>query len=101
MVTATGVADLPLVAGHPALDLVNTVEPRPRPGAGEPERDHLRAPDDVLTWATRAGLLTPPEAAADARAWQRRPGAGSAALTEVRALREALYLVLAGRLDGS
>jgi predicted RNA-binding Zn ribbon-like protein len=83
------VAELPLVGGHPALDLVNTVER----GRGE-RRDHLTDPTALLTWASRAGLIDDGEARAVADAWERDPASGRAALAAVREVREALHRVL-------
>jgi predicted RNA-binding Zn ribbon-like protein len=80
---------LPLVGGHPALDLVNTVEPgTPRP------RDHLADPPALLRWARRVGLVDDAEAAGVAESWDRDPGSGDAALAAVRDMREALHTVL-------
>lgn len=89
--TAPGIADLPLVSGHTALDLVNTVEPR-LPMAGRHE--HLAVPDDVLTWALRTGLVDTGEGRAVAAAWAASPAAAGRALTEVKQIREALSAVL-------
>ena len=50
--TAEGIHDLPLVGGHPALDLVNTVEPRFR---DTHPREHLTSPAALLAWAAREG----------------------------------------------
>jgi predicted RNA-binding Zn ribbon-like protein len=83
------VAALPLVGGHPALDLVNTVER----GGGE-RRDHLTDPPALLRWAARAGLVDDGEARAVADRWDRDPAAGLAALAAVREVREALHLAL-------
>ena len=83
------VAELPLVGGHPALDLVNTVER----GRGE-RRDHLTDPTALLTWAFRAGLVDDGEARAVADAWERDPASGLAALGAVREVREALHRAL-------
>ena len=83
------VAELPLVGGHPALDLVNTVER----GRGE-RRDHLTDPTALLTWASRAGLVDDGEARAVADAWERDPASGLAALAAVREVREALHRAL-------
>src|SRR5918994_975549 len=47
---------LPLVGGHPALDLVNTVEPG-TPTPGTRPRDHLADPAALLHWARRVGLV--------------------------------------------
>ncbi|WP_460515138.1 CGNR zinc finger domain-containing protein [Flindersiella endophytica] len=89
-------SNLPLVAGHRALDLVNTVEPRV---AGQPpERDHLGAPSALLVWARRAGLADEAELAEVARAWERDPGAARAALAAVTEIRESLYAALAATM---
>jgi predicted RNA-binding Zn ribbon-like protein len=84
---------LRLVGGHPALDLINTVEPRV-PGAA-PEKEHLGTPDELLGWAVRAGVVRPGEAPGIQRAWH-----GEQALAAVLAIREALYAALMIRLDG-
>jgi len=88
-------ADLPLVSGHPALDLVNSVQPR-LPVAGRHE--HLAAPDDLLRWARRAGLVDAAESRAVAAAWAGSP-AGDRALTAVIQTREALSAVLTAVLS--
>ncbi len=46
--------ELPFVAGHPALDFVNTAEQRGHPLAGEV----MRTPEDLLVWGRRYGLLS-------------------------------------------
>jgi predicted RNA-binding Zn ribbon-like protein len=98
---APSVDELPLVGGHPALDLVNTVEPR-LPATGRHE--HLAAPADLLAWAGRATLITAAEAAAVAAAWAASPGTAASALASVIQVREALAAALdeildPGRLD--
>jgi predicted RNA-binding Zn ribbon-like protein len=87
---ANSVADLPLVAGHPALDLVNTVEPRE---AGVAFREHLVMSEDVLVWARRAGMIDKAEADAVRTAWG---SGGEPAVAATREIREALYTVLSG-----
>lgn len=89
---ASNIAELPLVGGHPALDLVNTVSPRA--GAGAERHDHLREPGDVLVWARRAELLDAAEAAAVEAAWTAAPAAADGALRTVLDTREALYTAL-------
>jgi predicted RNA-binding Zn ribbon-like protein len=81
-----GIETLTLVGGHPALDLVNTVE-RGELTAGAPPRDHLATPKDVVVWARRVGLDpgTPDEAA----------------LRRLRALREAVHTAVLDRLGRS
>jgi predicted RNA-binding Zn ribbon-like protein len=88
---APSVRELPLVGGHRAIDLVNTVEPR-LPAAGRHE--HLASPADLLAWAQRAALITEPEAAVVTAAWAAEPGTASTALAAVIQVREALAAAL-------
>jgi predicted RNA-binding Zn ribbon-like protein len=76
------IGELPLVGGHPVLDLVNTVE-RGVATPGVAARDFLGGPADVVTWAGRAGV---------------GGSADGAALVRVRELREAVHTVLLDRL---
>ncbi|GGL08236.1 hypothetical protein Sme01_67980 [Sphaerisporangium melleum] len=87
------VSELPLVGGHPALDLVNTLE-RGTPLPGTQPRDYLSDPPSLLLWAGRAGLTGEAEARTVAEAWERDPGAAAAALEATREVREALYTAL-------
>ena len=94
--TAEGIDDLPLVGGHPALDLVNTVEPRI---ASTDRRDHLTTPNALLAWARRAALLDKGEAERVAAAWMR---SSDAALKDLRAtleLREPLDAALTALIE--
>lgn len=87
--------ELPLVGGHLALDLVNTVEPRfavPNP------REHLDSPTALVGWATRAALVSKTEARRVTDAWRTSPGSGTRALREVIDIREALYTTLLARI---
>jgi predicted RNA-binding Zn ribbon-like protein len=88
---AASVAELPIVGGHPAIDLVNTVEPR-LPVTGR--HDHLALPQDLLTWAHRAKIVDAPEARSAATAWAVSPASGNRALSAVKDTREALSEVL-------
>jgi predicted RNA-binding Zn ribbon-like protein len=90
----TDAATVPLVGGHPALDLVNTVAPREVLPDGSRPVDYLTSPAALLTWSGRAALADPAESELVAQAWQRNPGAGAAALDAVRDLRESLYIAL-------
>ena len=101
MPTYTGIRDIPLVAGHPALDLVNTVEPRRPVGAPGTVHEHLAGAGDLLVWAERALLITGAEAAAEAAAWADIPALATDSLDGVRAVREALFAVLRGSADSS
>ena len=84
-----------LVGGHPALDLVNTLDWRFREEGTE---ELLTSYVDVLSFAEQSELLT----AAEVRRLERAPGTEQdrrAWLSAVRALREALAEVLYARLD--
>jgi len=87
------IASLPLVGGHPALDLVNTVTPRVAVRGVLPH-DHLTDPPALLVWGRRAELLDESEARAVAQAWRADPGAAHAALDAVREIRDALHEIL-------
>ncbi len=92
----SGVTELPLVGGHLALDLINTVEPR-LPVAGRHE--HLAEPADLLIWAQHAGLIDAAEVAEVDAAWAAVPAAASAALTAAKEIREALSTALQAFLE--
>lgn len=84
------VSELPLVGGHPALDLVNTIE---RGGNPSPH-DHLSDSSVLLRWSVRVGVLSDAEAGQVQRAWQDGPAAAHAGLAAARDIREGLHLVL-------
>jgi len=81
--------DWRFVGGHRALDLANTVAPRP---PGPVERDYLSDPAGLLEWAQRTEVVDPGEAERVARAW--RP---EFAFADVLELRGMVDDVLAGR----
>lgn len=87
------VCQLPLVGGHPALDLVNTLE-RGAPLDGEPPYDFLSDTSALLRWTVRAGLIGDAEANRAGRAWRDDPAAAHAGLAAVRDIREGLHLVM-------
>jgi predicted RNA-binding Zn ribbon-like protein len=58
------IAELPFIAGHLALDFVNTAEERGDPDAG----DALRTPADLQLWGHRYGLLLRTASETDDRA---------------------------------
>jgi predicted RNA-binding Zn ribbon-like protein len=75
--------DLPFIAGHVALDFVNTAEERGHPDAG----DALETPSDLRRWGERYGVL----------------GEGPAGEPEFRRAieaRELLYRLLFARVHG-
>jgi predicted RNA-binding Zn ribbon-like protein len=86
-------SNVPLVGGHPALDLVNTVAPRePEPVADAV--DYLVDTAALLVWAGRAELIDGAEQEAVGATWATDPGAGRAALAAVKEIREALHTAL-------
>jgi predicted RNA-binding Zn ribbon-like protein len=91
-------SDLPLVGGHPALDLVNTVE-RGTPAPGGQPRDYLTDPPALLRWARRVNLVDDAEVGAVTDSWERDPGSAHAALAAVRDTREALHVALLATID--
>jgi predicted RNA-binding Zn ribbon-like protein len=93
------VTELTLVGGHPALDLVNTVE-RGTPAPGGQPLDYLADPPALLRWAPRVRLVDEAEVSAVADSWERDPGSAYAALAAVRDVREALHVALLATIDG-
>lgn len=89
--------DLSFVGGHPALDFVNTVDPR---GGPEPPVDHLPDFEALCRWAARISVLDRKRAEALARTGRREPERAAAAWRRAIALREALYRVLAALVQG-
>ncbi|MBB6473879.1 CGNR zinc finger domain-containing protein [Sphaerisporangium rubeum] len=87
---------LPLVGGHPAFDLVNTVEPRD----GAPPHDHLSGPAALLGWTVAAGLIDGDEAGRAGQVWRDDPVAAEAGLAAVRDVRESLRLVMFALVPG-
>lgn len=55
------IAEMPFIAGHVALDFVNTAEERGHPDAD----DALRNPADLRLWGQRRGLLSAPTEGGD------------------------------------
>jgi hypothetical protein len=87
------VGELSLVGGHPALDLVNTLE-RGLPLDGEPPHDFLPDASALLRWTVRVGLISDAEAKRVGRAWRDDPAAAHAGLAAVRDVREWLHLAM-------
>jgi predicted RNA-binding Zn ribbon-like protein len=92
------VTELPLVGGHPALDLVNTVE-RGTPAPGGQPRDYLTDPPALLRWARRVNLVDEADVSAVTDSWKLDPGSAHAALAAVRDAREALHVALLATID--
>jgi predicted RNA-binding Zn ribbon-like protein len=91
--TNGSLADLRIVGGHPALDLANTVAPRP-PAAVEWE--FLPDPAALLRWALLVGVIDEAEAQEVERSWRHTRGAAEEALADVHALRDLITPALAG-----
>ena len=79
------------LGGHPALDFINTVDPR----EGEEKVEYLRSFDDLIDWAQGAGVLKRHEAREAKREAGRDARAAARALDRTLALREAMYLIFA------
>ena len=84
-----------IVGGHVALDLVNTIAPRP---ATAEAVDWLDSPAALLHWARRADLVTATEAEAVSAAWAAAPAAADQAWHAAVEIREALYAALTAAL---
>jgi predicted RNA-binding Zn ribbon-like protein len=83
------------VAGHPGLELCNTLAGR----NGRPEHDYLATYDHLVVWAGAAGLIAPPDVTRLGAAAQRHPDQATAAVVAARRLRARAYEVLLGRAD--
>jgi predicted RNA-binding Zn ribbon-like protein len=92
------VAELPLVGGHPALDLVNSIE-RGTPRPDRANHDYLDGAASVIAWGARAGLLAEPDETDAVRsAWQSDPAAAERAVHRLTGLREAIHAALRAAL---
>jgi predicted RNA-binding Zn ribbon-like protein len=80
---------LRLLAGHPVLDFVNTIDPR----EGAHRVEHLEVYEDLVRWARRARVLTVTEAQRAARAAVRDRATASDAFHRAVELREAIYAI--------
>ena len=79
------------LAGHPALDFANTVDPR----EGEGRVDYLRSFEDLIDWANGAGVLRKNAARLAARIAAADGRGAARALDRAVALREAIYRIFA------
>ena len=84
---ARGIAEVKIVGGHPALDLVNTVGSR----RGRAATDYLVTYDDLLLWAARQGVLGADDVAPLRVLAQAESGQAASALARAKRLRECLW----------
>jgi predicted RNA-binding Zn ribbon-like protein len=84
------------VGGRPALDFVNTVDPRHDPG----RRDHLPDYPALLAWSGSLAIPLPAPVGALGRLAVTEPEAAAAAHGAALRLRESLYEVFAAALTG-
>jgi hypothetical protein len=92
-----GIRELPIVAGHLALDFANTVD-----DPLGPERwDHIPDHPNLVTWGERVGIVDVHEAAVLRRAAAADPEAAGAAVRDAVALRGALNDVFGAVVDGT
>jgi predicted RNA-binding Zn ribbon-like protein len=85
----TALVSLRLLAGHPALDFVNTIDPR----EGTPQVEHLHRYGDLVAWAGRAGVSSATEVRRMTREAADDPAAAARAFLRAVALREAVYAI--------
>jgi predicted RNA-binding Zn ribbon-like protein len=84
------------VGGRPALDFVNTVDPRHDPG----RRDYLTDYPAMLAWSGSLGIRLPAPVGALGRLAVMEPEAAATAHRAALQLRESLYEVFAAALTG-
>jgi predicted RNA-binding Zn ribbon-like protein len=84
--------ELPIVAGHLALDFANTVDDP----LGPARHDHIATYEGLLSWTVRVEVFT-----ADEVAGLRAAGAPRAAVTRAHALRDALNAVFTAVATGA
>ena len=92
-----GVRELPIVAGHLALDFANTVDDP----LGPQRWDHIPDHPNLVTWGERVGIVPGDAAAALRRAAAAEPEGAAAAVRDAVALRSALNDVFGAVVDGT
>jgi predicted RNA-binding Zn ribbon-like protein len=85
-----------LIAGAPCLDFLNTVGGR----RGSQTQDYLRTYSDLVRWSRQAGLLQSDQADRLLQDSAARADDAEAILAQAIVLREALYRIFTGLLDG-
>lgn len=92
-----GIRELPIVAGHLALDFANTVDDP----LGPQRWDHVADHPNVVTWSEQVGLLSPDAAAALRRTAAEQPERAAAVVRDAVALRAALNDTFGAVVDGT
>jgi predicted RNA-binding Zn ribbon-like protein len=84
------------LAGHPALDFTNTVDPR----EGDGRVEYLNAFSDLIEWAYQGGVLDARARRRILRAARQRPALAARGFTRAVELREALYAIFSALASG-
>jgi predicted RNA-binding Zn ribbon-like protein len=96
MGNVTSARSVPLLGGALCLDFANTVSWR---GAEEP-KEWLTSYDDLVDWASHAGVVSDGTARRLRRAARSKPADAAAALERARELREATYRAFSRQAGG-
>jgi predicted RNA-binding Zn ribbon-like protein len=97
MADAATISELPLVAGHLALDFTNTASWPP----GGVRNDRLVDYAALLLWSIRAGLIAPAQGEAIRARSFAQPDEAARVLHRARELRDAVHDVFAARAAGA
>jgi predicted RNA-binding Zn ribbon-like protein len=92
-----GIRELPIVAGHLALDFANTVDDP----LGPQRWDHVADHPALVTWGERVGIVSADAAATLRRAAAEHPDRAATAVQEGADLRAALNDVFGAVVDGT
>src|SRR5919108_737699 len=87
---------LELVGGELCLDFVNTINSRLNP-----EHDYLSQYSDLVGWANKIGLLSPTQMNQLQQQVKQNAGEAGNALQKAITLRELLYRLFSGIVEGS
>jgi len=79
------------LGGHPALDFVNTIDPR----EGDGQVDNLATYADLVEWARQGGIVSNGEGRSIASSARQQPATAARAFARAIRLREAAYAVFA------
>jgi len=90
MVDRIAVDELPIVGGNVALDFANT---QSGPPGGEPDVESLTSYEDLVAWALRVGVVSPPDARDLVRRARRHRRDADAAFEQATALRDRVFTI--------